>query len=615
MDSLPVELLQLIFEYCDPESVRCLRLLTRTLADVGYDYLLPPLFTAFQWRDDVARLRSIAAHNRLRSSIQAITFNFTEVHEENARKTAYFQSCMQDRGQQASLLAETWRSYDVLEGRRKTVRPMMARDPMEVAAALRPLTKLRHVAVTFQDAPFHGLALLRQTLTVHNCTKMNHGAAIKSLNVLMEALQQASASSSPPSPSPFPARRRRSGSCRLRNPRSEPTLFTVAAMPTLTLLRSFYGSASASASALALASAPGSVASTPRTASPASSEASSPSTSSPPSPAPEDDDTIDENDSHCQLTSFSVDRFPFDLFRQPTFRRLWFQSRDVFAGLTRLKLALDTSNLPFPAAKLKAVNGLGCVIRMAPHLTHLSLAFRNYAAPRDLFVLSLSELLGESGSFMTRVTMPSRPSRASGGGGGSDGFRFGALTDLQLEGILCSEHELRGFLMRHAATLERLRLGGRGLASGVFDSSIGGGVHLYNGTFRSLFRSLRGGLLPRLQRLHLEGYFKCETEWLAPDVDDDTVHAPHEQHEQNEQHAQHGAAEITPTPVMARRRFERYLFRATTDDDWAPATDARAGTVRSQCITSEAFEAYVLGAIDEYPGRFHKQSVSGNNDL
>ena len=81
-------------------------------------------------------------------------------------------------------------------------------------------------------------------------------------------------------------------------------------------------------------------------------------------------------------------------------------------------------------------------------------------------------------------------------------FTFTKLTSLKLEGVSCSEEDLRSFLLRHAKTLERLRLGGRGLAKPYELSS--GGVHLHEGSFKSLFASLQGKL-PKLERLHLEG--------------------------------------------------------------------------------------------------------------
>lgn len=274
----------------------------------------------------------------------------------------------------------------------------------------------------------------------------------------------------------------------------------------------------------------------------------------------------------------------------------------MFAGLTRLDLTLDTSNVGFPLAKVKAVNGLGYVMRMAPQLTHLALAFHNHTAPRELFMLSLRELLGETGSLEGPPLLSG--SSRDGADRTDNGFRFRALTDLKLEGVVCDEGDLRGFLLRHAATLERLRLGGRGLARGTFDTPMGG-VRLSNGTFWSLFRSLRGGRLPQLQRLHLEGAFFCETGSLVTGLDAAADAADAVGTVNGSADGPADATNPSP-PAIARTRFEHYLFRATTDDNWIPATEERAGPITPRSISSQPFEAYVLGTTNEYPGQFQR---------
>jgi hypothetical protein len=195
--------------------------------------------------------------------------------------------------------------------------------------------------------------------------------------------------------------------------------------------------------------------------------------------------------------------------------------------------------------------------------------------------------------------------------------------------VVCDEGDLRGFLLRHAATLERLRLGGRGMAGGSFDLPMGG-VRLSNGTFWSLFRSLRGGRLPHLQRMHLEGAFFCESGTLVegPSVADDAGDAAggaaggaagvvagvvaggavDDADFEIGDAAAEAAAPPPPPPAahpnIARTRFEHYLFRAITDDDWEPATPDRSGPVTARSTSPEPFEAYVLGRQNEYPGRF-----------
>lgn len=524
MDSLPIELLQLILEYCDPASVRTLRLVTPTLADVGYAYLLPPTFTALPWRDDLARLRAIASHERLNTSIKAITFNFTDIHLDNARHAAFYQNYLLEPERQTALLTHTWKRYEQFEKLRQTVPGFTTYDVADIVASLRPLINMRHLAVTFRRSPYD-LEVLHRALTVPECCKMDHAMACKTLNMLLTALQQATA--------------------------------------TATATHGADKTAAAAAAGDGVGAGPG-------------------------------------------LSTFAVDRLPLEMFKQPSDRRLWFQCGDMFAGLKRLDLAFDTSNATYPSARFKAVNGLGYVLRLAPQLTHLSLAFHNYVRPRDKFILSFLELLGDSsfglGSYAGRESSP------LGGCAGAPRTRFsyGALTDLKLEGIACDERELCVFLLRHAATLERLRLGGRGMARTAYEPP-SGGISLFNGNFRSLFRRLRGRM-SRLQRLHLEGDFECET-ILSHPIGSPAGSSSSSDDDVNGASEPTGGATATVSSnangglggyLTGNSQYERYLFYATTDDNWAP-TPPPTRQATNGVRNSANFEQYVLGVTDQYP--------------
>lgn len=89
METLPVELLRLIFAYCDPPSVRSLREANRTLADVGYEYLLAPHLNIVTWRQDVDRLLSIALHERLKGSISSICIYLGELSYGEAVRNSW----------------------------------------------------------------------------------------------------------------------------------------------------------------------------------------------------------------------------------------------------------------------------------------------------------------------------------------------------------------------------------------------------------------------------------------------------------------------------------------------------------------------------------------------
>ncbi|KXJ95858.1 hypothetical protein Micbo1qcDRAFT_29319 [Microdochium bolleyi] len=184
-----------------------------------------------------------------------------------------------------------------------------------------------------------------------------------------------------------------------------------------------------------------------------------------------------------QLASFKIDRFPLEMFGKGPHRKHWFSHAQSFASLNTLHLTLDPSKLQGPSVAFRAVNGLGGFLRLAINVSNLKIAFHPYArgSTKSKFALSFRECL--------------------------DGTVFPNLTNLILEGMSCDEDDLKDFLTRHGKTLTHLRLGGRGLAMPWEASN--GGVHLYEGNFRSLFSGLHQRL-PKLERLHLEGLLECE---------------------------------------------------------------------------------------------------------
>ncbi|KAI0456556.1 hypothetical protein F5B21DRAFT_141157 [Xylaria acuta] len=235
-----------------------------------------------------------------------------------------------------------------------------------------------------------------------------------------------------------------------------------------------------------------------------------------------------------KLSSFKVDRLPLEIFRMTNHRLHWFTHAQSFNSLSSLNLTLDPSGLRGPTSAFRAVNGLGRILQLATNVTHLKLAFHPYSSEHSRFALSFGELLFD--------------------------FTYTRLTDLILEGVSCDEEDLKEFLGRHGATLVRLRLGGRGLAK-PFEASHGG-IHLYEGTFRSLFTGLRTKL-PKLERMHLEGIFDCEHQDL-------------------------------PT-------HETYNFYPLTDENWEDVPKPRWVRSSRKTISCLPFEQYVLnGGI--YPG-------------
>lgn len=421
MDSLPVELLRLIFEHCDAASVRSLRLASTTLATVGYDYLIPPHFASVEWRDDVKRLHSISQHDHLRSSIESITFNFARVDEYSARHTSFFQHWLQEPEQRNEILQEAWTRYYETEERGRGL-PSFSSQGKLVEEAFKNLPKLHTLEITYTKCPYD-IDVLRDVFLVRNCRKRDRAQACKNMNIIVSAVR------------------------------------------------------------------------------------------------------------HARLSCLTIDQLPLELFKVADDRRHWFDCARSFASLSKLNLVLDPPSNLLPQACFRAINGLGHVLQFSPNLTHLSLGFHTYHNPVAKFPLRFEELLGGD-------------------------FTFKKLTDLKLEGIAASEHDLRSFLIRHSPTLERLRLGGRGLAK-PYEMSIGG-IHLYEGTWRSFLSSLRGKL-PRLERFHMEG--DCE------------------------------AGEIRTSSR------EVYKFHAVTDDEWGPPTATRSLRKTIDCLE---LERYLLRG-GEYP--------------
>lgn len=424
MDSLPVELLRLIYEYCDPPTVRRLRRVSPTLASVGYDYLIAPRFTALGWKDDVKRLHSIASHERLRTSIESVTFLFAKSDEYNASapKDPWVQK-VGAREQKVVSPEDYYRRF-----------PSFSSQGCMVEDALKRLPKLRSVEVVHSECLDDANPFL--------VTKTNSRIeACKKIDVIVAAIR------------------------------------------------------------------------------------------------------------HCALSSLAIDQLPLELFKSPKDRIHRFDCSRSFASLSRLNLVLDVGPRALPQAKLRAVNGLGRVLRLSPDLRHLSLGFVNHANCWEKFYLCFRDLFGD--------------------------FTFEKLTDLKLEGISCAESDLLSIILRHASTLERLRLGGRG-ATKVPEGGSMGGITLYEGTWRSFFGSLQGKL-PKLKRFHMEGDMTC--------------------------------GENTPNS-----RAEVYFFDPITNDNWEttyPDPDRPMG--RLMTADSRQLERYLLeGGKYPRPPRAGEMSREGS---
>ena len=420
MDSLPVELVRLIFEYCDLPAVQRLRLVSNAFADVGYDYLIQPHFSCVGWRGDIKRLLSISRHDRLRDSIESVTFNFSRVEKYSNQHASFFQHWLQDP--EDTILRDAWIQYHEMQDKGRGQPSFHSQSPL-IEESFKRLPNLENLEITYAKCPYD-IPVVKEAFHVRSCMKWDRAQACKNMNTIVTAVQ------------------------------------------------------------------------------------------------------------HARLSSLVVDPLPLEIFKAAADRKHWFECARSFDSLSRLDLALDPPNTLLPQSRFRAINGLGHILQLAPNLTHLSLKFHVYHAPHEKFCLSFGALLGD--------------------------FTFKKLTDLKLEGISCTEKDLGSFILRHGQTLERLRLGGRGLAK-PYEFSIGG-VHLHDGTFRSLFASLRGRL-PRLQRFHMEG-------------------------------------DMEAGEIMTRSR-ERYMFRPVTNDDWEEAVLEKVRPPR-QSVDCREIEQYLLRG-GEYP--------------
>lgn len=430
MESLPVELVRLVFEYCDPESVKALRLQSHVFAAIGLDYLIGETINVLGWK--VETLHSISTHDQLKSRIQAVTLNFTEVDEYTARHASFFQHYLEEPEERNDRLGDAWARYYVADKLRKAA-PTFDSRPELVLDSFRNLPNMEELEVTFTKCPFDIDVLHQVFKGLPACRKMDREQTAKNLAVIASALKG------------------------------------------------------------------------------------------------------------TKLSSLTIDRFPLETLRLPDERRRWVDCVSTsFAQLTTLNLTIDPSALKLPNQRFKAIKGLGSILRCATNVTHLSLAFHTYSMPKHKFIIWFDTLL--------------------------EGFTFEKLTDLKLEGISCDEDDLRNFLLRHDATLKRLRLGGRGLAK-AFEAGLGG-IHMCRGTFRGLFASLRTRL-PQLERVHLEGDFECVG--------------------------------------VERSANEAYSFQGVTDENWEDLEEDEWRTRRTAASTGRTtrdcldFERYLLKG-GRYPG-------------
>ncbi|EFQ27624.1 hypothetical protein CGRA01v4_03001 [Colletotrichum graminicola] len=261
------------------------------------------------------------------------------------------------------------------------------------------------------------------------------------------------------------------------------------------------------------------------------------------------------------LKSFEVDRLPMKMAPSVKTETAWCEfARSVGERLEEVKLGLDYSG---SAGEETAGETMGDVSGSWTQLVEVLLASCRRVKSLEVkqhFYRPLGDRSRKTGR-LNQVLLRCTTWR---------------LTDLKLEGFATTQEELSGFLRGQLATLKRLRLGGRGVAS-VRDKSRGG-IWLEMGTWFGFFTGLRGRLRADkagcvLEKIHLEGDFR-QVDRVEVDGED-------------------------------RGLVENYDFYPITDDNWAlletPAW-VRAG-FSTNYLDGSAFARYALGDEDmSYPG-------------
>ncbi|KAH7391499.1 hypothetical protein BKA64DRAFT_106460 [Cadophora sp. MPI-SDFR-AT-0126] len=168
---------------------------------------------------------------------------------------------------------------------------------------------------------------------------------------------------------------------------------------------------------------------------------------------------IAANSATLSITSFSHDRLPFEFFFQNQRKMALISS--AFRNLTTLVLLLEYSDLPNDTHATQAFTNLGKCLRSAPLLKHLSLGFQGRRK------VDIAPLLA---SFA------------------ADEYTFPHLSTLQLQGMISTETDLCGFLIRQKPTLTLVTIGGEGVKA--VRQPANGGIFLDTGSWKGFVSRL-----------------------------------------------------------------------------------------------------------------------------
>jgi hypothetical protein len=161
----------------------------------------------------------------------------------------------------------------------------------------------------------------------------------------------------------------------------------------------------------------------------------------------------------ARVEELSHDRLPFEFFAQKVMHISL--ASTVFIKLERLSFVLDYSDMPNNLHSSQAFQNLSHCLRSASGLQTFHLSFEGRKK------IDVSPLLN---SFSEHS------------------FVFSQLKEIKFEGVSCTEDELVSFVLKHKDSLRRVQLGG--LGSKAPHQKANGGVHLKEGTWKSLFEKV-----------------------------------------------------------------------------------------------------------------------------
>ncbi|ROT38600.1 hypothetical protein SODALDRAFT_359701 [Sodiomyces alkalinus F11] len=188
--ALPYELVDLIFSHVDsPADMKSLRLACYAYSRIGLPHIFSPHFKCLPWRNDVWRLWHISAHPHLRHLIKTVTFNLSDLDEDDARRSCFFDHwATEPEDRDMVLLQSAWVEFHVNKASRIAT-PKLESQGKLLAATLGDLPCLESVKIAYNECPYEGRVLAR-TFERLEARKLVIPQATRTFEVLGRALSR-----------------------------------------------------------------------------------------------------------------------------------------------------------------------------------------------------------------------------------------------------------------------------------------------------------------------------------------------------------------------------------------------------------------------------------------